>query len=157
MPMWNRVRRFRALPPEARWLFLRAAVLLPVVALSLRLRRFRATQKSLQKRAFPARADQCHGQVADQIIALNVRMVNAACRHLWPGSTCLEKSLTLWHLLRSQGIDSTIRIGARKLTGEFNAHAWVERNGVPLNELDSPHRHYTAFSVEFPSPTAEAP
>jgi len=165
MLMWNRVRRFSALPPEARRLFLRAAVMLPMVALSLKLRGFRATQEWLQKRTFPTRADRgpstvgqrCDTHVADAIVAWNVRMVNAACRYVCPGSTCLEKSLTLWQLLSSQGIDSTIRIGARKLTSEFEAHAWVERNGVPLNELDSPHQHYSAFAAEFPSATTETP
>src|ERR1051326_3385776 len=85
MLMWNRVRRFSALPPEARRLFLRAAVMLPMVALSLKLRGFRATQEWLQKRTFPTRADRgpstvgqrCDTHVADAIVDWNVRMVNA--------------------------------------------------------------------------------
>ena len=46
--MWERFRRFSALERPAQALFLRAIVLLPLVALSLRWRGFRATQAALQ-------------------------------------------------------------------------------------------------------------
>src|SRR5260370_34394327 len=47
--MWERLRRFSALERPARGLFLRAVVLLPLVALSLRWRGFRETQAALQR------------------------------------------------------------------------------------------------------------
>src|SRR5258708_16270036 len=47
--MWERLRRFSALERPAQELFLRAVVLLPLVALSLRWRGFRATQAALQR------------------------------------------------------------------------------------------------------------
>ena len=151
MLMWNRVRRYRALPPEARWLFVRAAVLLPTVAASLKVRGFLATQQSLQKHVFPRRAGRFGGSASDQVVAWNVRMVHAAARHLWPHSTCLGISLALWHLLRWQGIDSTIRVGTRKTSGEFEAHAWVECDGVAVNEPHGEHLHYAAFEAEWSS------
>jgi hypothetical protein len=48
--------------------------------------------------------------------------------------TCLHRSLTLWWLLRRQGVASELRIGVRKEQGRFEAHAWVERAGVALND-----------------------
>jgi hypothetical protein len=148
--MWNRLRRFSALPPHARLLFVRAAVLLPAVALSLKVRGFLTTQKSLQKSARPASLQSDASAWADQQPGWCVRMVNAAARELWPMSTCLERSLVLWQLLGRSGIVSAVRIGARKVDGDFEAHAWVERNGEPLNDREFAHRHYAAFEAAFP-------
>jgi hypothetical protein len=39
---------------------------------------------------------------------------------------CLQRSLTIWWLLRRQKIEGNIRFGARKEGGRFEAHAWVE-------------------------------
>lgn len=143
MPMWKRLRRFSALPPEARSLLLRAAVLLPCVSLSLKLRGFRATQEWLRMHT-DRKLTVADGGSSEVRTALSARMVNAACRHVWARASCLEKSLTLWQLLRSQGIETSLRIGARKSLGNFEAHAWLEQHGVPVNEADSPHK-YAAF------------
>jgi len=77
-------------------------------------------------------------------------MVNTAVRHVWRASTCLEKSLALWWLLGRQGIACEVRIGARKQGGKFEAHAWLERDGVAINEPQQEHRHYAAFDAAFP-------
>jgi hypothetical protein len=134
-------------------MFLRAAVLLPAIALSLRIRGFRATQEGLQ--SFPIsrklKKDGDEGARAQ----LASRMVNAAARHGWKRATCLEKSLALWWLLLREGIPSSVRIGARKASGRFEAHAWVEWEGVALNEPSDAHRHYATFDAEFPSQRAE--
>jgi len=53
--------------------------------------------------------------------------------------------LTLWWLLGRQGIASELRIGVRKEQGRFEAHSWVEYEGVTLNdELDVGSR-FAAF------------
>jgi len=46
-------------------------------------------------------------------------------------SRCLMSSLTLTALLARRGIDSSLVIGVRP-GPSFEAHAWVERDGVPL-------------------------
>ena len=157
--MWERLRRFSALDSEARGLFLRAVVLLPVISVSLKTRGFRATQESLLH--FRSRPVDEPSQVATlpQLdiarTQLTIRMVNAAVRHMSPGSTCLERSLALWWLLRRQGIASDLRIGARKVDNKFEAHAWVEHNGIAINEPENLHRHYASFDTAFPPPTSE--
>lgn len=134
-------------------MFLRALVLLPVIASSLRVRGFRPTQASLQNFSNLSNMKKYGGE--SERVRLAVRMVNAAARHGWGKATCLEKSLTLWWLLRREGIASSVRIGARKSSGKFEAHAWVERDGIALNEPGDAHRHYATFDAEFPSQTAE--
>jgi hypothetical protein len=130
--------------------------LLPLISLSLRIRGFRATQAALQSFFIPSKTEKRVGEQAmdSECVRLAVRMVNAAARY-GLGSTCLEKSLTLWWLLRREGIVSSVRIGARKASGKFEAHAWVERDGVALNEPGTQHRHYATFDAAFPQQSSE--
>jgi hypothetical protein len=144
--MWERLRRFSALERPARGLFLRAVVLLPLVALSLRWRGFRETQAAL-RRFLPKANSEPDAALASKITALTAHMVNAADRHGLVHPSCLAKSLTLWWLLGRQGIPSQLRIGTRKEKEKFEAHAWVERDGTALNEPDEPHHHYAAFDA----------
>ncbi len=144
---------------DARGIFLRAAVLLPVISVSLKMRGFGATQEFLL-RSFPiapqtSQQDSIHVVDDRKRTELTSRMVNAAIRHVWRASTCLEKSLVLWWLLGRQGIACEVRIGARKQGGKFEAHAWLERDGVAVNEPQEEHRHYAAFDATFPLQSSE--
>jgi Transglutaminase-like superfamily len=155
--MWEALRRFNALEPTARGLFLRAAAILPLVSLSLRVRGFQATQLGLQKHILRRRS-----AVADRLdsaktaqAALAAQMVNSAAYRTLGKATCLERSLALWWLLGRQGIASSVRIGTRKVDDKFEAHAWVDCDGVALNEPEELHRHYAAFDEAFPVREAE--
>jgi hypothetical protein len=147
--MWERLRRFSALERPARWLFLRAAALLPLVSLSLRLRGFRKTQAFLQKSlSLPSHpADISVSSSAH----LTVRMVRAAVRTGIGHPTCLDESLVLWWLLGRQGIRSELKVGVRKEGEKFEAHAWVECDGMALNEPEARHQHYAAFDAALAS------
>ena len=142
--MWERLRRFSALERPARSVFLRAIVLLPLVSLSLRWRGFRTTQALLQRFLSNANPERNRAELQERA-ALTAHLVNSADRHGLSHTTCLAKSLTLWWLLGRQGIESHLRIGIRKEDEKFEAHAWVERDGVALNEPEEHHRHYAAF------------
>ena len=137
-------------------MFFRASVLLPLISLSLRIRGFRTTQATLQSFSIPSKTKKRVGEQAldAERVLMAVRMVNAAARY-GLGSTCLEKSLALWWLLRREGIVSSVRIGARKAAGKFEAHAWVERDGAALNEPGAAHRHYATFDAAFPQQSSE--
>ena len=148
--MWERLRRFKGLGRPAQSLFLRATVLLPLVSLSLRWWGLRGTQALLQRFLSSANSelDQAKKQ---QRVTLTAHLVNSADRHGLIHPTCLAKSLTLWWLLGRQGIESHLRIGIRKEDEKFEAHAWVERDGLALNEPEQHHRHYAAFAGEISS------
>ena len=152
--MSERFRRFSALERRARGIFLRAVVLLPLVALSLRWRGFKTTQASLQRQLSKTDPEQ-DAEVVRSAAVMTARMVNAADRHGLVHPSCLAKSLTLWWLLARQGIASDLRIGTRKQAEKFEAHAWVERDGVALNEPEQKHHHYAAFDAAFSSSPAE--
>ena len=150
--MWEPLRRFSRLDPTARGLFLRASALLPWIALNLRLRGFRATQANLQKRIPAASSGMLLADSAElgKQVSLTARMVRSAAYRSLGTPTCLEKSLALWWLLGRQGIASNVRIGVRKGGEKFEAHAWVECDGVPVNEPEEVHKHYAGFDESFP-------
>jgi hypothetical protein len=147
--MWARLRRFNALPRPAKAIFLRAALLFPVITVSLRLRGFRATQRWLQSRLGKPAAAPLSADAASAQIHMVSRMVLAAARHSFFAATCLERSLVLWWLLARRGVATQLRIGVRKAGEKFEAHAWVERNGVAIAEPEAAHLHYTPFAKEF--------
>lgn len=65
-----------------------------------------------------------------------------------PGVSCLARSLTLCALLERRGELPSLRIGAPKhATGEaFEAHAWVELNGVVLNDAVDVRERYALLT-----------
>jgi hypothetical protein len=73
------------------------------------------------------------------------RFEQSAARHLLLRTNCLEQSLVLCWLLQRRGIPATLRIGARKHEGRFEAHAWVELNGTVLEQDQGQHLHFAAF------------
>jgi Transglutaminase-like superfamily len=148
--MWERLRRFSALGRPTQKLFLRAMVLLPLVTLSLRWRGLQATKAALQRFLSDPKAEP-DAVLTSERVALTARIVNAVDRHGLVHPSCLAKSLALWWLLGRQGISSHLRIGIRKENEKFEAHAWVERDGVALNEPDERHHHYAAFDAAFSS------
>jgi hypothetical protein len=127
---------------------------LPLVSLSLKLRGFRATQTTLD-RFLKTPSMQQDSTKQFERAALTVRMVHAAARHGIGRPSCLEESLALRWLLGRQGFSTELRIGIRKEAGKFGAHAWVERDGVALNQPDGQHHHYAAFDAAFPSQPPE--
>jgi Transglutaminase-like superfamily len=138
-------------------MFRRAAILLRLVRLSLRLRGYGKTFTSLQRRVqFHAR-ETGTGLVSHEEVRAACRMVRAALRYSFAQFSCLEESLTLWYLLRKQGTPACLRIGVRKENERFEAHAWVELRGEALNQPEELHRHYAAFEQDFDEPPAEQP
>ena len=152
--MLEKLRRFSALDGPAQKLFLQSLALLPLVSLSLKWNGYRATQTALQKIIRNPLPEHNPDHV-NRRIALTAHMVNAADRYGLLHPSCLAKSLTLWWLLARQGIDASLCIGIRKEKDNFEAHAWVEREGMALNEQEEHHRHYVAFDAAFSSQPGE--
>lgn len=59
--------------------------------------------------------------------------------------SCLPRSLTLWWLLRRQGLPAELRIGVRREGDRLEAHAWVEQDGVVLGDHADVHDRFHAF------------
>ena len=64
-----------------------------------------------------------------------------AGRHGFIPATCLRQSVLLEYWLQRQGLNAEIKIGVRKQQELFDAHAWVELNGVALAQDSLEHHH----------------
>jgi hypothetical protein len=99
----------------------------------------------------PALRDSTDSKAIENNARVIARMEESAARHLPFESNCLEQSLTLWWLLRRRGIPADLRIGVRKDSGSFEAHAWVEVNGAVLSEAGNQHTHFVPLEGTVPS------
>jgi len=72
-----------------------------------------------------------HSALDDQLTG--IRLGRAVGRTLTPvpDARCLLRSLVLVDMLARRGIDVSFVLGVRK-EGDFEAHAWVEKDGVAL-------------------------
>jgi aryl-alcohol dehydrogenase-like predicted oxidoreductase len=73
------------------------------------------------------------------------RLVGIAAEHGLYRARCLEKSLVLRWILCREGVDAKIILGARKEENEMQAHAWVEVDGVSLDDVNDIHRPFSPF------------
>ena len=71
--------------------------------------------------------------------------VNIAARHTPCPVTCLTRSLLLSWLLHRRGVASDLRIGVRLTRGTLEAHAWVECEGVPVNDRPDVNAQFASF------------
>lgn len=140
--------------PAGRGLTLRLLMLLPLAALALRVLGFRRVYRFVRHR--PTRAAMGAGSAglrasAERIAAAVVR-VN---RHVLPfASRCLLESLVLLWVLRRAGIEAELLLGVRTILGPFEAHAWVEYDGIVLNDDDDVRGVYEAFDLATLTETA---
>src|SRR5271156_6987089 len=139
-------RGFWRLSGFERGIALEAAAGLTVTWLGLRLAGFRRWKSLLGWLAPRVVNDAGSSNVSLEETARQIaRMEEAAARNLFFGTNCLEQSLVLWWLLRMRGIAAELRVGARKDSGRFEAHSWVEFDGKVLNDAGEEHLHFVPF------------
>lgn len=157
-PLLEKWRRFRKRLPADRALILRAALVLPLTEIGLRALGFRRCKQLLEKLSLPAAPLLTLPLALQHQTALRVlRAVRSAELHGPAHPNCLERSLTLWWLLRRAGVEGELHIGARKQGARFEAHAWVELNGQVLNDGAEVHAHYARFDAPLAAEAAEHP
>ncbi len=131
---------------ERGWL-IQAWLLLHGVALALRWAEFQRVCGWLER--WPAGAGRALDN-EERILAearTMARLIRGAAAWSVHHSTCLHRALTLWWLLRQQGIASELRIGVRIEQGRFEAHAWVERQGAALNDRADIGQDFAPFDT----------
>jgi len=115
-----------------------AAVLLPAVRMACGFVTFARLQRLSGCMARPSRANSLHPEAT-------ARLVRIAAEHNLYRARCLEKSLVLRWILCRHGVDARIILGARKEDKEMQAHAWVEVDGVSLDDANDIHRPFSPF------------
>ncbi len=77
-------------------------------------------------------------------------MAAEAALKRWPGSvTCLERSLVVWSLLGG-GPEAVIKFGVAPADGRPKFHAWVEHDGLVVNDELDVADHYAPFVAAVP-------
>lgn len=134
------------------WLAGESLILMPLLALALKLvsfRRLLAILRALSPIRQPALSP---ARVAEaKLIRLRrarqaAGIVNGVAARGPYRANCLKRSLALWWLLRRRGIDSELRIGVRKSETGFEAHAWIEYDGQVINDRTAFVRQFIPFA-----------
>jgi hypothetical protein len=138
-------RRFQELPPGERRLFIAAILLLPIARACLGIGGFNRTYR-LITRVFPLRPATRHSCTAERCVKATMRIVGTAAAHGPCRANCLPRSLAALALLRRQGLDAQIRVGARKKAGAFEAHAWISVGTVSVDAYPDGDRPFVPFT-----------
>jgi hypothetical protein len=138
---------FTHFPEPERVILAQSIFLLLLVAVVRRILRLRQMQYLLAK-MIPLDRDIALDDAERMTKAKRVaHLVQFAALHGLTRANCLERSLVLWAILRSQRFSSNLRLGVCKQNGRFDAHAWVEFNGVVLNDSADVEARYTVLST----------
>ena len=142
--MSRRLRKFLALSPADRVVFLKLWTLLPLVAASLHLLGYPRTLRLLSRWS-PAAPE--HARLSEDAMSYALRLgrlARIAGRYVPTNGSCLRQSLLVWWLLRRKGVPAELRIGVRTQEG-FTAHAWVEVDGQPVNDAPDVGERFAPF------------
>jgi Transglutaminase-like superfamily len=112
---------------SAKLLFVRACFLLLRFERSIGNHDFAAVYEEVRSTPV-ARRDIAFGGSTKRIC----RSVDLACVWYWKQVLCLQRSAVTCCLLKRCGIPARLVIGVRQLP--FRAHAWVESNGMIVND-----------------------
>lgn len=143
--MHRRLKQLHALT-NAEWkVLLTAMLLLPMIALSLKLKGFKWTQ-ALLSNYIPKKANVSIPEDKQMELTQSIaRLVSIAANHGLFRANCLRKSLAIWWLLKRKGITTKLSIGVNKESGNFNAHAWVEWQGTILIDSADVRERFSVF------------
>ena len=99
--------------------------------------------------AWTARGRELAGSLADEaaLVSAAVTAIRRAERHGLVEGTCLSRSLALRFLLARTGLPTDLKFGARRHAGCFEAHAWLERGGLPIAEALDIGRRFAPFAA----------
>jgi Transglutaminase-like superfamily len=125
-------------------------LLLLLIRLGLGLLPFRVVLKQVQTLGIcPGRSSVPSSHPAQPISHI-VWLVNVSSRYMPGGVKCLARALTTQLLLTQQGYVSDLRIGvAKAVTGELEAHAWIEyQERIVIGHLNDLSRYIPFPSLE---------
>jgi hypothetical protein len=134
--------KFRDLSLSDKRMLIYASALMPVFWVRLKLQGFARVSDAVSGK--PGKDQTKLSYTLEEMRSVG-RLVNAAAAHTLGKNNCLIRSLVLQHLLSRRGIESTLRIGVRTQNGVLEAHAWIEKDGMPLNDRDDISESFEVF------------
>jgi hypothetical protein len=144
--MRSRLQRIGALS-AAQWrVVVISTVLLAPIQVMLKSRGLKRTASSLA-----ARSDRPLGVADTRVASEMADAVSLVAGRKMVGALCLGRSLLLWYLLRRRGMDAELVVGAKSPVDEaWMAHAWVELDGLPVNDAPDVRQNYASFDLGLP-------
>ena len=144
----TRLAKLRALDAEGWRLLAVSVVAVPLVQWRLQRTGFGAIADRLARSSDRVAIHHEPGE-AEARARRAAKVVAVVANRRWIGAPCLGRSLELWWWLRRQGIDAELAIGAMAPNGEveFAAHAWVEVEGVPVNDAADVGERFGRFPI----------
>jgi Transglutaminase-like superfamily len=144
--MGRKWRRIRAMRGDQLCVVGASLVLLPVIQFLLRVRGLKRTAAALARHS-----DHPSGSIDIATATSMADAVSVVAGRKMVGALCLGRSLLLWFLLRRRGMDAVLVVGADAATGDdWEAHAWVELNSVPVNDVADVRIRYGSFGLDLP-------
>lgn len=134
--------KFRDLSLSDKRMLVYASALMPVFWTRLKLQGFARVSAAVS-----GKLDKDHQKLNATLEQMRStgRIVNAAAAHTLGKNNCLIRSLVLQHLLSRRGIESNLRIGVQTQNGVLEAHAWIEKDGRPLNDREDISESFEVF------------
>lgn len=137
------VPKLAQLQPGEWLLLLLAPLALPLSAAALRRWGLARVQERLLRR--PARVGPPPGDALACAERLSWSVQVAAAYGPWPAN-CLQRSVVLCWYLHRRGLHGDLRIGVRRTeTDGLDFHAWVEHEGVVVNDRRDVRERYVVF------------
>ena len=134
-----------------RRLLLQSVLLLPLIHVALLVLGYSRLRGAME-RLLPLKSiDISSSEMENRKRAHDIaRIVSIAAGHGLYKATCLRRSLLVWWFLRGQGIQSRICFGVRKMDRQLEAHAWVEHQGVVVNDSERVREAFQTLEETFP-------
>jgi hypothetical protein len=136
MPAWSTsyparaLRRLRAFDWEQRRIAAAAVVVLPVLHFTARVGGLRSIRRLLRVGAVTA--DRPDAVAVGKHLATPIGVTADHIR--LDQRSCVARATFLWWLLRRRAIPAEVVIGSHRVDGRFEAHAWVEVDGQPVDD-----------------------
>jgi transglutaminase superfamily protein len=140
------------LPAKDRKLLIRSLLLLPAIHAALLMLGYTRLHTALQRMVPLGKGKASFSELEIMDVAQRiVQIVCIAAGHGIYKATCLRKSLLTWWFLREEGIEGQICFGVRLVGQNLEAHAWVEYQGMVLNDPQNTRLQFPPLSGTLPA------
>jgi len=127
----KRLRQWRALQPWERHMLVHLFFLLPATWVALRVRGFNKARSMAELPPLSPKRPELPAMAFAQRCA---ELTAIAARNGLYRANCLHQSLALSRVLQRHGLPARLKIGVLPHARPFQAHAWVELDGIPLGQ-----------------------
>jgi hypothetical protein len=143
--------KVQQLLPEDRKLLFWSFLLLPAIHVALLVIGY-SRLRSAMENIIPLNEDKASVSRSEYVREAQriARMVSVAARYGLYSATCLRRSLLVWWFLRHEGIVSQICFGVRRMDRQLDAHAWVEVQGIVVNDIVDIYEYYHSLEDLLP-------